>query len=98
MGRLGKQSRLGVASVGLRDLRYQALPDEVKNNLTEEQFRLARVDIIEEGEIVPETTEYVDLGSGVRRVHRRGELATGNLLPTHDLSGAHGKDNSQWES
>lgn len=84
--------------VSLREVRYAALPDEVRNNLSEEQFELSWVDIVREGEIVPETTEYVDLGSGIRRVHRRGELATGNLLPTHDLSGAHGKDNSQWES
>ncbi len=79
-------------------VRYEALPKEVRDNLTEEQFQLARVDIVQEGESVPETTEYVDLGSGVRRIHHRGELARGNLLPTHDLSGAHGKDNTQFES
>ncbi|MCL4370529.1 MAG: hypothetical protein M1380_06435 [Chloroflexi bacterium] len=84
--------------MALRELRYAALPDAIKNNLTEEQFQLARVDVIEEGETIPETTEYIDLGSGVRRVHHRGEAATGNLLPTHDLSGAHGKDSSQWQS
>lgn len=79
-----------------RDYRYTALPEEVRNNLTEDQFEFARVDIIEEGEIIPETTEYIDLGSGIRRIHREGEIAPGNLLPTHDLSGAHGKDYSQW--
>ena len=82
----------------LREVRYAALPDEIRNNLTEEQFQLSMVDIIEEGERIPETTEYVDLGSGIRRVHQQGELATSNLLPTHDLSGARGKDNSQWQS
>lgn len=84
--------------MSLREVRYEALPDEIKNNLTEEQFQLAWVDVVEEGEIIPETTQYIDLGSGVKRVYRRGEIATSNLLPTHDLSGAHGKDNSQWES
>lgn len=84
--------------MAVRDLRYAALPEEVRNNLTEDQFEFARVDIIQEGEIVPETTEYIDLGSGVRRIHQRGEVAPGNLLPTHDLSGAHGKDYTQWQS
>lgn len=84
--------------MALKHFRYEALPEEVRNNLTEDQFELARVDIVEEGERVPETTEYIDLGSGVRRVHARGEIASGNLLPTHDLSGAHGKDYSQWQS
>lgn len=78
--------------------RYAGLPDEVRNNLSEEQFEFARVDVVEEGEPIPETTEYIDLGSGVRRVYKRGETAPGNLLPTHDLSGAHGKDNTQWET
>ncbi len=82
----------------LREVRYTALPEEIKNNLTEEQFQLARVDVIEEGETIPETTEYIDLGSGIRRVHHRGETAPANLLPTHDLSGARGKDNTQWET
>jgi hypothetical protein len=80
------------------DVRYQALPEEVRNNLTEDQFDLARVDIVAEGKRVPETTEYVDLATGVRRIHHRGEIAGGNLLPTHDLSGARGKDDSQWQS
>ncbi len=79
-------------------LRYEALPDEVKNNLTPEQFDLAIPDIVAEGETIPETTEYIDLASGVKVVHNRGERARGNLLPTHDLSGARGKDDSQWQS
>jgi len=74
------------------------LPREVRQNLTEEQFDLARADIISEGETIPETTEYIDLGSGMIKIHDKGDLAPGDLLPTHDLSGAHGKDNSQWES
>ncbi|MHB1158777.1 MAG: hypothetical protein ACYC66_15880 [Chloroflexota bacterium] len=82
--------------MAVKEYRYAALPEVVRNNLTEEQFELARVDIVEEGEWIPETTEYVDLGSGIRRVHQRGETASGNLLPTHDLSGAHGKDSTQW--
>ncbi|MGI5836446.1 MAG: hypothetical protein ACOX87_08135 [Chloroflexota bacterium] len=81
-----------------RDYRYVALPEEVRNNLTEDQFEFARVEIIEEGEMIPETTEYIDLGSGIRKVYREGEIAPGNLLPTRNLSGAFGKDYSQWQS
>ncbi len=82
----------------VKEWRYEALPEEVRNNLSEDQFQLARVDVVEEGETIPETTEYIDLGSGVRKVHHRGEPAPGDLLPTHDLSGAHGKDYSQWQT
>jgi len=78
-------------------LNYRTLPETVRNNLTEHQFELASVDIVEEGEIIPETTEYIDLASGVRKIHHWGEVAPGNLLPTHDLSGARGKDDSQWQ-
>lgn len=84
--------------MALRDVSYATLPEAIKRNLTPDQFELARVDVIEEGEIVPETTEYIDLGSGTRKVHERGTIAQGNLLPTHDLSGAYGKDFSQWET
>lgn len=83
--------------MALRNIEYADLPEVVRNNLTEDQFELARVDMIREGEIVPETTEYIDLASGVRLVHQQGEEAPGNLLPTHDLSGARGKAYEQWE-
>ena len=82
-----------MAFVGVR---YEDLPEAVKNNLTEEQFDLAKVDVVEAGEMVPGTTEYIDLATGVRRTYRDGEIAPADLLPTHDLSGAHGKDNTQW--
>lgn len=82
--------------MALTEHRYASLPEAVRNNLSEEQFLLARVDIVAAGEVIPETTEYIDLGSGVRRIHERGEIAQGDLLPTHDLSGAHGKDSTQW--
>lgn len=83
--------------MALKDVRYADLPEAIKNNLTPDQFEFARIDVVEEGEIVPETTEYIDLASGIRKVFSRGERAPGDLLPTHDLSGAHGKDYSQWE-
>ena len=83
--------------MGLTRIEYADLPEVVKNNLTADQFDLARVDIIQPGEEIPETTEYIDLASGIRRVHRRGDVAAGNLLPTHDLSGAHGKEYTQWQ-
>ncbi len=83
--------------MAVRDIRYESLPEFVRSNLSEDQFDLARVDIVYEGESVPETTEYVDLGTGVRRVHHAGELAPGDLLPAHDLAGARGKNYSQWQ-
>jgi hypothetical protein len=55
-------------------------------------------DIVPEGETIPETTEYIDLGSGMIKVHQEGERAPGNLLPTSLLSGARGKSYTQWES
>ena len=51
---------------------------------TEDQFEFARVEIIEEWRMIPETTEYIDLGSGIRKVYREGEIAleTFSLLAT----------------
>ncbi len=83
--------------MALPDISYQDLPEFVKNNLSEDQFELAKVDILEPGETIPETTEYVDLATGVRKIYRTGDAAPSSLLPAHDLTGARGKDSSQWE-
>ncbi len=77
-------------------LPYDQLPNEVKHNLTEEQWAEAQRDVVEEGVRVPETTVYMELKNGQCRTYQAGEVANGPLLPTHDLSGGHGKDDSQF--
>ena len=80
------------------DIAYEHLPREVKDNLTVEQWMEAQRAVILEGATVPETTEYINLKSGLTRVHQMGERADGPLLPTHDLAGARGKDSTQFET
>jgi hypothetical protein len=75
---------------------YEQLPNLVKDNLSEEQWRLARQEVIEEHQPVPETTDYINLRNG--QIHRfeMGVRADGPLLPVHDLSGGGGKDSTQF--
>ena len=80
------------------DIAYEELPDTVKDNLTEAQWRLAQQGAILEGMKIPETTFYVNLKNGQRRRYDEGERATAPLLPEHDLAGAHGKSDEQFHS
>ena len=84
--------------MAITDLKYRQLPDTVKDNLSEDQFRMAFADIIENGRRIPETTQYVNLENGQIRIYNEGEIADGDLLPTHDLSGADGKNDTQFQS
>ena len=84
--------------MAIKDLKYSELPDMVKDNLSEDQFRMAFADIIEKGGRIPRTTQYINLESGVLQVYSEGETADGDLLPTHDLSGADDKNDTQFQS
>ena len=78
------------------DIPYEQLPNEVKDNLTPEQWTLAQRVAIDEGEEVPETTGYLNLKNGMRRMYTAGERADAPLLAEHDLAGGRGADDSQF--
>ena len=83
--------------MAITELKYSELPDVVKDNLSEDQFRMAFADIIEEGQRIPQTTQYIDLENGQMQVFSEGDTSPGDLLPTHDLSGADGKNDTQFQ-
>ena len=80
------------------DIAYEELPDTVKDNLTETQWREAEREAILEGMKIPDTTFYVNLKNGQRRRYDEGERANAPLLPEHDLAGARGKSDEQFHS
>jgi hypothetical protein len=80
------------------DIRYENLPNDVKHNLTAEQWEVAQRDIIDDGESVPETAYYINLKNGKSHRYEQGERAHGPLLPAHDLAGGHGHDRTQFET
>ena len=82
----------------MADIRYDELPKAVKDNLSEAQWWEAQGDIIADGQPVPETADYINLKNGLRLRYQHGERAAGPLLPTYDLSGAHGKDDTQFDT
>ena len=45
-----------------------------------------------------ETTAYVNVKNGQISAYQKGGQARGPLLPAHDLSGAHGKDDTQFHT
>jgi hypothetical protein len=79
-------------------IRYEELPQAVKDNLSPEQWRLAQREVIWEGERVSETGMYINLKNGQRYVVEESVPANGPLLPVYDLSGAHGKDDTQFHT
>ena len=80
------------------DLAYDKLPGAIKDNLSPAQWEEAQRDVIAEGDAVPETTVYVDVKNGQCRAYQAGELASGPLLPAHDLSGGGGADDTQFHT
>ena len=80
------------------DIAYQELPDTVKDNLTEAQWREAERGAILEGMKIPETTFYVNLKNGQRRVGPLALVIAPPLLPEHDLAGGRGKSDEQFHS
>ncbi|HEU5441957.1 MAG TPA: hypothetical protein VFU88_21940 [Ktedonobacterales bacterium] len=82
----------------MTDIRYDELPGEVRDNLSESQWWEAQRLIIPDGQPVPETDEYINLKNGLRLPYQRGQRAKGPLLATQDLSGGHGQDGTQFHS
>ncbi len=80
------------------DIPFEELPDVVKDNLTEEQWREAQRGAILEGGEIPETTIYLNLKNGQQLPYEAGMIANAPLLPVHDLSGGRGADSSQFHS
>ncbi len=78
-------------------MEYEQLPQLLKDNLTADQWVKARAALIDEGEPVPETTQYLDLKNGQIHLLEKGETTHGEILPAHDLSGGDGRDDSQFE-
>jgi hypothetical protein len=77
---------------------YERLPQLVEDNISPEQWREAQRAVVQDGDQVPETTDYINLKNG--RIHARnnGERAEGPLLAIHDLAGGRGKDSTQFRS
>ncbi|HLH25167.1 MAG TPA: hypothetical protein VK066_21815 [Chloroflexota bacterium] len=80
------------------DIAYDELPSAIKDNLSPAQWQEAQRDVILGGDPVPDTTQYISLKSGLCRQYRAGEPADGPLLPTHDLSGGGGADDTQFHT
>ncbi|MGH2351053.1 MAG: hypothetical protein ACRDI2_23080 [Chloroflexota bacterium] len=80
------------------DLIYEQLPSEVKDNLTVEQWDEARHLVVQEGQMVPDTTWYINLKNGQMRQHDFGQPADGPLLATHNLAGGRGQDSRQFHT
>lgn len=77
---------------------YQQLPQEVKDNIAEEQWPQAQRGVIPDGELVPDATDYINLKNGQIHTYERGQPANGPLLPVHDLAGGRGRDNTQFHT
>jgi hypothetical protein len=82
----------------LVDIDYQQLPQRIKDNISEEQWPEAQRDVIADGESAPDTGQYINLKNGQIHQFAAGEAVSGPVLPVHDLAGAGGKDDTQFES
>jgi hypothetical protein len=80
------------------DIPYDELPQLLKDNLTAEQWREAQLAVVDDGESVPESTYYLNLKNGQIHQYTAGQTANGPLLPTHALSGGHGRDSRQFHT
>jgi hypothetical protein len=79
-------------------LPYAQLPAPVQQNLTAEQWLVARHLVVAEGRPVPEATQYLNLKNGQFRPYRQAEPAEGPLLAAHNLAGGRGQDSGQLRS
>ena len=82
----------------LVDIDYQQLPQRIKDNISEEQWPEAQRDVIADGESAPDTGQYINLKNGQIHQFAAGEAVSGPVLPVHDLAGAGGKNDTQFES
>lgn len=80
------------------DIAYDKLPRAIKDNLTPAQWEEAQRDVVAEGDGVPETTVCINVKNGLCQQYQAGEPANGPPLPTHDLSGGRGADDTQFHT
>jgi hypothetical protein len=80
------------------DIPYEQLPQRVKDNLSADQWAEAEREVVMPGDLIPETTQYVNLKNGLLMTCEAGQAAPGPMLPTHDLSGAGGRDDAQFHT
>jgi hypothetical protein len=80
------------------DIPYEELPDVVKHNLTPSQWEEAQYEVIPQGGVTPDTTEYLNLKNGQFKNYKAGEHACAPLLAAHNLSGGRGADSTQFHS
>lgn len=78
------------------EIAYEQLPQLVKDNIAREQWPEARRGIVPDGAAVPEGTDYINLKNGQIHTYETGQVASGPLLPAHDLSGGGGQDDTQY--
>ena len=79
------------------NLHYDKLPRHVRDNISADQWDRIQHLVIQAGEPVPDTTGYINLLNGQIIQCERGTPATGPMLAEHDLSGARGKNDTQFE-
>lgn len=84
--------------MSLVDISYEELPRPIKDNLTPDQWIEAQRGLILEGHPVPDSTSYINVKNGQILPYEAGQRAAGPLLPAHELSGARGKSDEQFEN
>jgi hypothetical protein len=77
---------------------YEELPRLIKDNLTPEQWRLAERELVDEGALVPESGDYINVKNGQIHTLTAGQRASGPLLAVYNLSGGHGRDDTQFHT
>jgi hypothetical protein len=77
---------------------YEALPRAVRDNLSPDQWREARREVVHGGTKIPETARYINLKNGLIFEYTAGQVAKGPLLPEADLAGGRGKDDTQFHT
>jgi hypothetical protein len=80
------------------DIDYDKLPQRIKDNISEDQWPEAQREVIPDGESAPDTGYYINLKNGQIHEFSAGDAVSGPVLPVHDLAGAGGKNDSQFES
>jgi hypothetical protein len=80
------------------DIAYEQLPQQVKDNIAEDQWPAAQREVIADGDLVPDAAYYINLKNGQIHQYDRGQPANGPLLPVHGLAGGRGRDNAQFEN
>ncbi|HEV7663794.1 MAG TPA: hypothetical protein VGQ62_09690 [Chloroflexota bacterium] len=92
------RSQKGAAAVDHDLPDYEVLPRAVRDNLSPDQWREARREVVRSGTKIPETARYINLKNGLSFEYTAGQVANGPLLPVADLAGGRGKDDTQFHT